>query len=248
MKSLLALAAVLLAASCTPQPRSDLGGARVLIYSGTTGYRHSSIEGAVSALAGLIREAGGEPHQSGDPAAFDPSRLARFRAIVLLSSTTDPARPESEWLTGSRRAALQAFVRRGGGIVAIHAAADSHYSWPWYARMLGGRFERHPPGTPRGHLTVVDRTHSATVALPATVERVDEWYQIAGYDPSSRLLVTLDPASIGETGAPRPISWAREFEGGRIFYTALGHTPEAYSDSLFLAHLRGALTWVLTRD
>ncbi len=248
MRRLLALAALLLLASCAAAPRGGTDGARVLVFSHTTGYRHEAIGAALAALRRLIEEDGGVAVLSEDPASFDPGRLDDVDAIVLVSATTDPQRPDSEWLTGARREALQAFVRRGGGIVGIHAASDSHYHWPWYGEMLGGRFQRHPPGTASGALSVADRSHTATAPLPPAIRHRDEWYAIRDYKPGSRLLLTLDPRSIGEpAGAPWPMSWAREFEGGRIFYTALGHTPETYAQPFFLDHVRGGLRWVLER-
>ena len=81
------------------------------------------------------------------------------------------------------------------------------------------------------------------------MRRVDEWYYFDDYDPRMKLLVTLDPASIGEPDAnPNPVSWAHEFDGGRVFYTAMGHTAESYSDANFLNHLAGGLAWVLERE
>ena len=177
---------------------------------------------------------------------FSTDRLRQFRAIVLLSCTTDPKNPGSEWLVGDRRAALQQFVRRGGGIVAIHAAADSHYHWPWYGRLIGGHFTRHPAGTPAGTVTVIDRAHPAVRRLASTIRRTDEWYYFDDYDPTSKLLVTLDPSSIGEKDVnPNPVSWAREVDGARVFYTAMGHTRESYSDPWFLRHVADGLDWVL---
>lgn len=247
MRLLLSLLALFLLGSCATAPR-DLGGARILVFSHTSGYRHESIDVALPALRRLIEEEGGVVTLSEDPAVLDPGQLAGFDAIIFLSSTTDPLRPESEWLTGPRRNSLQAFVRRGGGIVGIHAASDSHYHWPWYGEMLGGRFDRHPPGTVRGRLSVADADHPATARLSRTISHTDEYYAIRDFRPGSRLLLTLDPASIGEpAGAPWPMSWTREFEGGRIFYTALGHTAETYSEPFFLDHLRGGLRWVTER-
>ena len=243
LRSVLLAVATLLLASCVAGARTDLGGARILVFSHTSGYRHDSLAVAVPALVRLIGEEGGEAVASEDPALFSSASLARFRAVVLLSATTDPQRPESEWLTGPGQEALQAFVRAGGGVIGIHAAADSHYHWPWYGRMLGGRFERHPPGTARGRLSVVDPSHPATARLPATIEHVDEWYFIRGFDPRSRVLLTLDPASIGEPGAAAPISWAREYEGSRVFYTALATrrrpTPSPSSSTIFAARCTG---------
>jgi hypothetical protein len=232
---LLTLAACTAASAAPPQKR-------VLLFSHTTGYRHASIEPGVAALTDLARREGFAVTASESPAAFDD--LSAFSAIVLLSSTTAPKRAESEWLTGTRREELQRFVRAGGGIVAIHAAADSHHHWPWYTRLIGGRFERHPEGTPKGALRRATRDHPATRRLPAEFQRVDEWYYFADYDPESQLLVTLDPASIGEKDAnPNPIAWARRFEGGRVFYTAMGHTTESFAEPLVLAHIAGGLRW-----
>ena len=246
----LLLAPLLLLTACAaPQPERAraLEGTRILVFTHTTGYRHESIPAAREALRQLIATEGGEAVLSEDPALFSAEGLARFRSIVLLSTTTDARDPASEWLTGERREAVQAFVRRGGGIIGIHAASDSHYHWPWYGEMIGGRFERHPPGTARGRLAVAGPRHPATERLPAAIQHIDEWYAIRDYRTGSRLLLALDPESIGEAGAAWPISWTREFQGGRIFYTALGHTEETYAQPFFLDHIRGALRWVTQR-
>src|SRR6185295_10599245 len=119
---LLLLFALLVAVPAAAQPRGA-----ILIYSGTTGYRHESIPAGIEAVTAIAKRRGLTVVASEDPDVFSTQSLKRFRAIVLLSCTTDPKKPESEWLVGDRRDALQAFVRRGGGILAIHAAADSHY-------------------------------------------------------------------------------------------------------------------------
>ena len=241
---LLAAIFVLLLATASAPAAPDPGG--ILVFSHTTGYRHDSIPAGIAAIRTIAERRGLAVVASEDPALFTPTQLERFRAIVLLSATTDPKNPASEWLTGERRDALQRFVRRGGGIVAVHAAADSHYHWPWYGKLIGGRFTRHPPGTPSGRVTVVAPDHPANRGLPASAVRTDEWYYFDDFDPTSRLLMTLDPASIGESDVnPNPMSWAREIDGGRLFYTALGHTRESYSEPFFLDHLAGGLDWVL---
>ena len=85
-------------------------------------------------------------------------------------------------------------------------------------------------------------------SAPARWQRTDEWYYFEDYDPVSTVLVTLDPASIGEADTnPNPVAWTRQINSGRVFYTAMGHTTESYSDPWFLAHLGGGLDWVLRR-
>jgi len=219
----------------------------ILIYSGTTGYRHESIPAGIEAVTAIARRHGLTVIASEDPNVFSAQSLKRFRAIVLLSCTTDPKKPESEWLVGDRRDALQAFVHRGGGVVGIHAAADSHYFWPWYGHMIGGHFQRHPQGTPTGIVHLFGKS-PLTAGLPAAKQRTDEWYYFDDYDPTSRLLVTLDPTTIGEKDVnPNPMAWTRTVDGGRVFYTAMGHTKESYSDPYFLRLVSNGLDWVLGR-
>src|SRR4051794_25659779 len=104
----------------TPSAARPERGA-ILIYSGTTGYRHDSIPAGVVAVTEIAKKRGLSVVASEDPAVFSTDNLKRFRVIVLLSCTTNPKDPASEWFIRDRRTALQQFVRRGGGIVAIHA-------------------------------------------------------------------------------------------------------------------------------
>lgn len=231
---------------CSPAAADAPAKGNILIFSHTTGYRHDSIPAGIAAVEKIAGERGLAALKSEDPELFSKESLQRFRVIVLLSTTTDPKDPASEWLTGDRRAALKEFVARGGAILAIHAAADSHYHWPWYTRLIGGHFERHPPGTPKGSVTTLFPGHPAMRGLPSRIERVDEWYYFDDLDPTSTFLMTLDPQSIGESDAnPNPMAWTREVDGGRIFYTAMGHTRESYSEAFFLAHLANGLDWLL---
>jgi type 1 glutamine amidotransferase len=239
------LIALLLAGPATAAPS---GGGAILVYSGTTGFRHDSIPAGIEAVRAMAAERGLSVVTSEDPSVFSSSSLSRFKAIVLLSCTTDPKNPASEWLVGNRRDALQQFVRGGGGIVAIHAAADSHYHWPWYSRLIGGHFARHPAGTPKGHVTVVAPSDPAVQGLPRSVERADDGFYFDDYVPVSKVLVTLDPSSIGEQDTnPNPIAWTRQINDGRVFYTAMGHTTESYSEPFFLQHVANGLDWVLRR-
>ena len=235
-----------LSASACAQPRGH--GPHVLIFSHSTGYRHASIEPGVAAFQAMGARAGMNMTASEDPDIFSDAGLHGVDAIILLSNSTRRDDPATEFFTDAQRAAFQAFVHRGGGVVAIHAAADSHYRWPWYVRMIGARFDHHPPGIPAGTVRVVDPRHQATRGLPVSWSRTDEWYYFDDIDPTIHVLVTLDPASIGQADFnPNPISWAHEFEGGRIFYTAMGHTPESYADPLYLRHVENGLNWVLRR-
>jgi type 1 glutamine amidotransferase len=115
--------------------------------------------------------------------------------------------------------------------------------------MIGGYFERHPKGTPKAVQTVVDARHPATAKLPKTIERNDEWYYYKDFDPTVRLLITVDPATIGESGEadvnPNPLVWCHDFGGGRVFYSGLGHTSESYSEPYMVSLLTGGLAYAV---
>jgi uncharacterized protein len=222
---------------------------RVLVYSGSTGYRHESIPAAVASIKALGEKAGYVIDTSEDPEVFSAENLARYKVLVLVSDSTDPKKPESEWFVGARRDALQGFLKAGKGVIGLHAAADSHYNWGWYGQMMGGYFERHPKGTPKGVVTVVDARHPATAKLPKTLERNDEWYYYKDFDPTVRVLVTIDPKTIGDSGEadvnPNPLVWCHDFGGGRVFYSALGHTNESWSEPYMINLMTGALAYAV---
>ncbi len=245
-----ALRALMLTALLAGNPlhAADAAAPRLLVFSYSTGWRHDSIPAGIEALKAIGQREGYVVDVSEDPDIFAPGRLDEYDLLVLLNATSsepDDAQ-DGEWFKGSRREALQAFLEAGNGVVGVHGASDSHDGWRWYGRLIGGRFDHHPPGTPRGRLRVHDTAHPAVAGLPQTFERADEWYWFSDFDPTVNLLITLDPASIGAPDAnPKPVAWSHEIDGGRVFYTAMGHTIESYSEPLFLSHLACGIRWAL---
>ncbi|MER7538586.1 ThuA domain-containing protein [Streptomyces sp. NPDC097704] len=216
--------------------------ADVLIYTRTAGYRHDSIPAGATALAELAAELGRAAEVTEDPAAFTPERLTGCAAVVLLSTTGNVLTPKG-------RAAFEAYLRGGGSLLAVHAAANAEPDWPFYGELLGTRFDGHPEIQP-GTVLVDDRDHPATAPLPERWDRTDEWYNFTSdpRDPcgSVRVLARADETTYrgGTHGADHPLVWCRGIDRGRFFFTALGHAPETYGTPVFRAHLRGALTWL----
>jgi len=242
------IAALSLAALCCSLPSIAADKGHVLVYSGSTGFRHESIPAGVEAVKAIATKAGYVVEATEDPEVFTKEKLKAFKAIVFVSTTTDPKKPESEWFVGEKRDALQSFLKDGKGIVALHAAGDSHYHWPWYGKMIGGYFERHPKGTPKATVTVVDSKHPATAKLPKTLERVDEWYYYKDFDPTVHVLITVDPATIGDGEADanvNPLVWYHDYGGGRVFYSGLGHTIDNYSEPYIIDLITGGLAWAI---
>jgi type 1 glutamine amidotransferase len=217
---------------------------RILVHSRTTGYRHASIPAGVAAVQAIGRSDGFTVVATEDPAVLTPGELAGFAAVVFLSTSgATCGGPDG-------RAALEGFVRAGGGFAGIHAASTSEDDWPFYGELVGARFDRHPAVQP-GRILVADGGHPATAHLPAVWERTDEWYDFRSPPSASvRVLLRVDEDSYegGAMGSDHPIAWCHDSLGGRSFYTALGHTVESFEEPALLDHLRGAVRWTTGRD
>ena len=211
---------------------------RVLVFSRTTGFRHLSIPDGISA----IRELGTgrwSVDATEDPAVFTADNLRRYRAVVFLSTTGNV-------LDDAQQKAFEDYFRAGNGWVGIHAAADTEYEWPWYGKLVGAWFKGHPRNQ-QATVNVEDRTHRSTAMLPAEWKRLDEWYSFRSNPRSDvHVLASLDEKSYDPEKVPmgdHPIAWYHEFDGGRAWYTALGHTKESYSEKLFREHVREGIEW-----
>src|SRR5699024_3361322 len=124
--------------------------------------------------------------------------------------------------------------------------------WPWYGKLIGAYFESHPsdPGIQEGTYVVVDSTHSATDSLPHRWTRTDEFYNFQQVNPNINALITIDESTYdgGTMGDAHPMGWYHNFNGGRSFYTAMGHTPGTYSEPLFIKLIEGGLHYVMGGD
>jgi type 1 glutamine amidotransferase len=225
---------------------------KVLIYTRNgEGYVHDNIEASVKALQEICSELKIETQVSDDPALFTAENLQQFDAIIF-SNTNNEA-----FLSDDQRKAFQEYIRSGGGFVGIHSACGSERDWPWFWAMLGGKFLRHPPLQPFD-IKVIDKTHPSTSCLPDIWKWEDECYYINNLNPDIHVLLAVDLTTIedenrdeypGKTfGDLFPLAWYHQFEGGREWYTALGHKIEHYSDSLFRQHLRGGIMWILNGE
>jgi type 1 glutamine amidotransferase len=215
--------------------------ANVLVFTRTEGFRHASIAQGLELLREVAPRRGLRIAATEDPRRFTDRGLRGVRAVVFLSSTGDVLdRPQER--------ALERFVRRGGGWLGIHAAADAETGWAFYQQqLLGARFTSHPP-IQRATIAVEDRSHPATRHLPRRWTREDEWYSFRA-SPRRRVNVvaslderTYDPGSLRM--GDHPIAWWRRAGRGRAFYTALGHTSASYGEARFRRHVLEALAWV----
>ncbi|HKZ38051.1 MAG TPA: ThuA domain-containing protein, partial [Chryseolinea sp.] len=211
---------------------------RVLVFSKTKGYRHESIGVGKLALIELGKKNQFEVDTTENSDFFNEENLKRYRAVIFLNTTMDVLDPVQQ--TEFKR-----FIEAGGGFMGIHAAADTEYEWPWYGDLLGAYFKSHPKTQEAKFVKASDS--DLVKNLPAEWIRTDELYNYKRISKDINVLYKLDESSYegGENGDNHPIAWYHEFEGGRSFYTGMGHTPESYADSLFLDHLLQGVKYVI---
>ncbi|MFT7057005.1 MAG: cytochrome c, partial [Roseivirga sp.] len=212
---------------------------KVLVFTKTAGYKHASIPKGVAAIHKIGLENGFEVDSTSDASWIKEEVLANYAAVVFLSTTGDI-------LNQYQQADFERFIQAGGGFLGIHAAADTEYQWPWYNELVGAYFLSHP-NQQQATIQVLDDAHPSTQAIPKEWSHFDEWYNYKSIAAGINVLLNLDESTYegGENGDDHPIAWYREYDGGRMFYTGLGHTDEAYADPTFLKHLTGGIDYVL---
>jgi type 1 glutamine amidotransferase len=211
----------------------------VLVFSRTKGYRHASIGAGKLAIMKLGQENKFRVDTTEDANAFTAANLKKYKTVIFLSTTGNV-------LDTLQQEAFEQYIRKGGGYVGVHAAADTEYNWPWYNQLCGAYFLSHPKQQ-NADVVVIDKKHPSTKGLPDRWKRFDEWYSYKNIVAGPTVLAKLDEKTYqgGANGDNHPIAWYRNFDGGKSFYTGLGHTDESYVEPLFLEHLLGGIRWTM---
>ena len=237
-----ALSAIPLSHMSAVPARSADASFKVLVFSKTAGFRHSSIPKGIRAIQSLGAASNFTITSTEDATAFTESNLAQFQTVVFMSTTGIVLNP-------TEKTAFEEYIRGGGGYVGVHAAADTEYGWPFYATLVGAWFASHP-AIQQATVNIEDRSHPATAHLAVTWTRTDEWYNYrTNPRATAHILMSLDESSYlgGTMRGDHPITWCKTIGKGRSFYTGLGHTEESYDDPNFTKLLLGAILYTAKR-
>jgi cytochrome c len=202
---------------------SRKGDPKVLVFSKTDGFYHSSIPEGVKAIQRLGEQYGFEVDTTTNANRFREELLQEYSAVVFLNTTGDV-------LNHYQQADFERYIQAGGGFVGIHAASDTEYDWPWYGELVGAYFEDHPgindphPGVQTATLIVEDKNHPSTSFLPENWERKDEWYSFKNFNESVNVLLSIDEDTYegGVKMGNHPMAWYHEYDGGRLFTLPAG--------------------------
>jgi len=211
----------------------------VLIFTKTAGFRHKSIEQGVATITTLGNKHGFTIYHTEEASFINHRNLKKYDTVIFLNTTGDI-------LNDEQQKQFERYIQSGGGWVGIHSATDTEYKWPWYGQLAGAYFNGHPK-IQDADLIVVDKSHPSTKNLQNTWSRKDEWYNFKYVNPNINVLITIDENSYegGTNGENHPVSWYHTYDGGRAFYTALGHTKESYQEKFFLEHILAGIQWTM---
>ncbi|MDY7395483.1 ThuA domain-containing protein [Aureibaculum sp. 2210JD6-5] len=228
---------------------------RVLIFTknglslnGKKGFVHKNIANSVKALEAICKAENIDTDVSEDATLFTEKTLAKYDAIIFSNANNEVFDTEEQ------KTAFQNYIKGGGGFIGIHSSNAVERDWPWYWKLVGGKFVRHAPHQ-EFDVVVTDKNHPSTSFLPEVWKVDDECYYSNNLNPSINVLLSADMTTVEDPkkseypndifGDYFPLCWSNDFLGARQWYTSLGHDAETYDNPTFRKHLRGGILWVL---
>jgi type 1 glutamine amidotransferase len=223
---------------------------KALLVTTTKGWHHQSVHYGVVALEELAVKNYFDITLFENPNGFTDKYLEQFQVIIFLNTTGDI-------FDSAQQKVMERFIQSGKGYVGIHSASDTEYDWDWYTKLVGRMFKIHPV-IQTAKLNVLDPSFSGLQGFANNKLWTDEWYEF-GPEKISGLnyVLAVDETTYnpivdwgGKKGAGmgklHPVAWYHNYDGGRAFYTALGHLPAIYKDESFLSHVYAGILWAAT--
>jgi hypothetical protein len=228
----------------------------VLVISQTKGWEHDSIPDAMAAIYNMGRDSSlwdatlrtDTELLTKKTLESNAKNLDYFDALVFVSTTGELD------LDDNQKKDMLAFIKDDGkGFVGVHAALDTNYKWPEYGEMIGGWFDEHPWSTFNAPIVNEDPNFPAVRHFPKAFVKYDEIYQTKEWSRDKvNVLLSLDSTKLNYAN-PRvhradhdfAVAWDKMYGKGRVFYSTLGHTQEAWSDPDIRKMYFEAIKWVL---
>ncbi|GAC15662.1 ThuA domain-containing protein [Aliiglaciecola lipolytica] len=223
---------------------------KILVFSKTDGFHHVSINQAITSLKDMSEKHHFAMDWQEDAQVFNPDNLAKYDAVMFLLTTGDV-------LNLQQQEAFEQFIKSGKGYIGVHSASDTEYEWSWYGKLVGRQFHIHPK-IQTAELSVIDRSFPGVETIPDVSLWTDEWYEFGPeLSPNLNYILSINEKTYsaqadwgrvkGEgMGDFHPIAWYQEIDGGRAFYTGLGHLAAMYKNTAFQEHLYGGIYWAAT--
>ncbi|NRB52499.1 MAG: ThuA domain-containing protein [Saprospiraceae bacterium] len=245
--------------SRAPKLPSEMKDFSVLLFSKTNAFRHSrAIKAAIPAFQKMAEEKGWTLFSTANGAVFNAEQLAKFDVVIWNNCT-------GRVLKDEQRAAFKSYMEKGGGFVGVHGSGDGSHKWDWYEdELIGARFSHHSL-QPQFQLADMYLECNASSSFPCSHlshkwTRSEEWYVFNNnprnngftpvytvdentFNPSGNLGSLITDKDFG-MGDDHPIVWYKELAGGgRSFYSALGHSGDAFAEEKVLELMERGIEW-----
>lgn len=223
---------------------------KVLLFTKTDGWHHKSINGGVTAMEKLAEKHHFIVDWHEDASRINDKNLEQYDVIMFMLTTGNV-------LNDEQQGAMERFIQSGKGFVGVHSASDTEYEWEWYTKLVGHSFHIHPV-IQTAKMKVLSRKFPGLERMPDELLWTDEWYEFGdAHIKGLNYILSIDEKSYDPNadwgrvkgdgmGKFHPVAWWQEYDGGRSFYTALGHMGSTYSDELMMEHIYGGLYWAAT--
>ncbi len=223
---------------------------KVLIFTKNgKGYVHDNIAASIEAIMKIGKENNIKFDTSTNSSVFTDKNLKQYDALIFSNTNNEV------FETDDQKIAFIRYVEAGGGFVGIHSTCATQRNWHWFQQLVGGKFVRHAPFQ-EFTIKVIDPKHPSTEFFTSDWIREDECYYVNNINPDINVLLAADLSTVEDKGKDTypsntfsffPLAWYHEFDGGRQWFTALGHSIEDYSMPLFVQHLTGGITWAVEK-
>jgi uncharacterized protein len=203
---------------------------------------------------------------SKDGSKFSKDYLAQFDCVMFYTTGNlmDVGKDGQPAMTAEGKQALMDYVKSGKGFVGSHSASDTFHTnneavkgpdrfrnfgdaVDPYVKVLGAEFIRHG-AQQEAKNRVIDHKFPGFEKLGADYSLLEEWYSLKDFREDIHVLSVIDaPAMKGKEyeRPPFPTTWARKEGEGRVFYTAMGHREDVWTNPVFRDILVGGLKWAM---
>ena len=241
---------------------------RILMFTKSSGFEHDMVKRSGDRLSpaeqivtDLGQKRGIEVTATKDGGVFSQPTLSQFDAFFFYTTgdLTTAGQDKNPPMTPEGKLAFLDLIRQGKGFIGTHSATDTFEpasartdskpsaSLDPYIEMIGAEFVGHGQQQ-KARARVADLRFPGMQALGQGIEWTEEWYALRAFPPDLHVLLVMETEGMQGNfyqRPPYPNTWARMYGRGRVFYTALGHREDVWSNPAYQALITGAMAWAV---
>ncbi len=248
-------------AEATAKPAKER---KVLLFSLSPGFKHWVIPHTTAVVEILGKKSGAfKVVVSNDVQMFTPENLKQFDGVILNNTCSrgptrniflDALGKDKKDEIAALEKSLIDFVKRGGGLTAIHGAIVFLNNSAEFSELLGGSFDFHP-AQQKVTLKLVEPDHPLLKAFAGEqFVHVDEPYLFknAYKKKNFRPLLQMDTSLLNCGRAQKKVvadirytAWIKKYGKGRVFYCSPSHNAQSFENPKLLQFLLDGIQYTL---